>query len=110
MTKKRVYEVAKDLGIENKELIAHLGKLGIEVKSHASSLEDSDVERVRRLLRSREPHEVVEERIKSTVIRRRAVHAPVEERTEPPAEEVAAAKDQQAREADEAAGSSRAKL
>ncbi|MCX5841671.1 MAG: translation initiation factor IF-2 N-terminal domain-containing protein, partial [Deltaproteobacteria bacterium] len=29
MSKKRVYELAKELGIENKELIARLDKLGI---------------------------------------------------------------------------------
>src|SRR3990172_12686194 len=86
MTKTRVYELAKELGIENKDLIAHLGKLGIEVKSHSSALEDSDIERVKRLLRAHEPHDVVEARIKSTVIRRRAVPAPVEE--QPPTPEI----------------------
>jgi len=79
MTRKRVYELAKELGIDNKGLITHLGTLGVEVKSPSSSLEDSDVERVKRLLRSSEPHETIEKRIKSTVIRRRAVHTPMEE-------------------------------
>ena len=88
MTKKRVYELAKELGIENKDLIAHLSKLGVEVKAVSSSLEDSDVERVMRMLRSRQPHEVVEERIKSTVIRRRTVQLPVEEVVEPVVEPV----------------------
>ena len=40
MTKKRVYELAKELGMENKELIARLEKIGIAVKSHSSTLED----------------------------------------------------------------------
>ena len=79
MSKKRVYELAKELGIENKELIARLDKLGISVKSHSSTLEDSDVERVQRNMLSSEPHETVEKRIKSTVIRRRVVRPVVEE-------------------------------
>ncbi|MBP9650682.1 MAG: translation initiation factor IF-2 N-terminal domain-containing protein, partial [Syntrophaceae bacterium] len=35
MSKKRVHELAKELGLENKDLIAHLERLGITVKSHA---------------------------------------------------------------------------
>ena len=79
MSKKRVYELARELGIDSKELIAHLEKIGVSVKSYASVLENSDVERIKRTLRAAEPHELVEERIKATVIRRRAVHIPVVE-------------------------------
>jgi translation initiation factor IF-2 len=79
MSKKRVYELAKELGIENKELIARLEKLGLTGKSHSSSLEDSDMERIKRNLHAAEPHEVEEKRIKSTVIRRRAVRSVAEE-------------------------------
>ena len=82
MTKKRVYELAKELGIENKVLISHLETLGVVVKTQASSLEDSDVERITRLLRKDEPHDTEEIRVKPTVIRRRAVHLPVEESAE----------------------------
>jgi translation initiation factor IF-2 len=79
MSKKRVYELAKELGIENKELIARLEKLGLTGKSHSSSLEDSDMERIKRDLHAAEPHEVEEKRIKSTVIRRRAVRSVADE-------------------------------
>ncbi len=79
MSKKRVYELAKDLGLENKELISRLEKIGIAVRSHSSTLEDSDLERIQSELLSPEPREVVEQRIKSTVIRRRAVRLPAEE-------------------------------
>ncbi|MEI7672347.1 MAG: translation initiation factor IF-2 N-terminal domain-containing protein, partial [Deltaproteobacteria bacterium] len=82
MTKKRVYEFAKELEIENKDLIAHLETLGVSVKSHSSTLEDSDVERVMRLLRKGEPHGTEETRVKPTVIRRRSVQTPVEESIE----------------------------
>ena len=79
MSKKRVYELAKELGLENKELIARLEKIGIAVRSHSSTLEDADMERIQTELLSPEPREVVEQRIKSTVIRRRAVREPAEE-------------------------------
>ena len=85
MPKKRVYELAKELDLENKDLIAHLEKIGITVKSHSSSLEDSEVERIKGELLAKEPRQIVEERIKTTVIRRRAIRTPMEE---PPVEEV----------------------
>ena len=43
MTKMRVHELAKELGMENKALIEALEKRQIEVKSHMSSLEESVV-------------------------------------------------------------------
>lgn len=79
MTKKKVYQLARELGIENKDLIARLEKMGITGKSHSSALEDSEVERVERQFHAREAQEIEEKRVKSTVIRRRAVHVPVEE-------------------------------
>ncbi|MBW6484927.1 MAG: translation initiation factor IF-2 [Syntrophobacterales bacterium] len=79
MSKKRVYELAKDLGLENKELIARLERIGITGKSHSSALEDGELERIQSELLSKEPKEIVEKRIKSTVIRRRAVPAAVED-------------------------------
>ena len=48
MTKMRVHELAKELGIENKELIEILQKKNVEVKNHMSSLEDSVAEEIRR--------------------------------------------------------------
>ena len=79
MAKKRVHELAKELGLENKDLIAHLEKLGIMVKSHASTLEDHEIERVKEDLQTKSPRQIVEERIKTTVIRRRAVRTPLDE-------------------------------
>ncbi len=82
MTKKRVYELAKELGIDSKELISRLEKLGIAVKAPQSTLEDTDLEKIQAELLSNEPHEMVEQRIKSTVIRRRAMR-PVAEEVKP---------------------------
>jgi translation initiation factor IF-2 len=42
----RVHELAKQLGIPNKELVPVLRDMGIDVKSHASSLTDRQVEQV----------------------------------------------------------------
>ncbi len=46
MAKVRVYELAKDLGVESKELIAKLSSVGIDVKNHMSTLEDNEVAKV----------------------------------------------------------------
>jgi len=43
MGTKRVYELAKEMGLENKELLAKLEEAGIEVSSHSSSLTDEDL-------------------------------------------------------------------
>jgi translation initiation factor IF-2 len=57
ITKKRVYELAKELGLENKDLIARMEKLGMKGKSHSSSLEDSEVERIQREFFGANPRE-----------------------------------------------------
>lgn len=47
MAKMRVHELAKELGLSSKEAISKLADLGIEVKSHASSIETEDADRLR---------------------------------------------------------------
>jgi len=37
----KVYELAKKMGIKNSEMIEKLNKMGVEVKSHLSTVEDS---------------------------------------------------------------------
>jgi translation initiation factor IF-2 len=44
----RVYELAKELGLSNKEGLELALSLGIGVKSHSSSIEDAQADRVRR--------------------------------------------------------------
>ena len=39
----RVYELAKQLGMENRELIPELKRLGIPVASHSSALDEDSV-------------------------------------------------------------------
>ena len=115
MAKIRVYELARTLNMNNKELLQKLEEMEIEVKSHMSSLDELTVELIKTNLLGRKPVEAEEEtRVKSTVIRRRkkrvkaeAAEAPqpeaaeavgkveekvVEKAAEAPAEEVAEAK------------------
>src|SRR5215468_11087176 len=70
--KVRLYEVAKDLGLANKDLVAKVRALGIQVKNHMSNLDVEDVARVRRALDKERQANLVEERLSSTVIRRRS--------------------------------------
>jgi translation initiation factor IF-2 len=73
MSKVRVYEVARELGLNNKELVAMFQSLGFaEVRNHMSAVEADVVERVRRKLERKSEPEVVEERLNSTVVKRRS--------------------------------------
>ncbi|MBT8490633.1 MAG: translation initiation factor IF-2 N-terminal domain-containing protein, partial [Deltaproteobacteria bacterium] len=84
MSKTRVYVLAKELGFDSKEFITRLEQLGIAVKSHSSTLSDSDVERIRREFALGERSKVVEKRVKSTVIRRRRIAEIAAKEEKPP--------------------------
>ncbi|MCX7634407.1 MAG: translation initiation factor IF-2, partial [Syntrophales bacterium] len=49
------------------------------IRDSSSTIDDSDVERIKRDFYAGEPHELVEKRIKPAVIRRRAVRTPADE-------------------------------
>jgi translation initiation factor IF-2 len=76
MIKVRVYEVARELGLDNRELVSKIASLGIQVRNHMSALEPAEVERIKRALDKDKQSNVVEERIRPTVVRRRAVATP----------------------------------
>ena len=46
MSKKRLYEIARELGKESKEVVTRAKELGIEVKSHSSSVEAEAASRI----------------------------------------------------------------
>lgn len=46
MSKKRLYEIAKELGKSSKEVVEYAQELGLDVKSHSSSVEESDAKRI----------------------------------------------------------------
>ena len=49
--KVRIYQLAKELGIDSKELLGHLDNLGVTYKSHSSSLEEDVADTVRQLVK-----------------------------------------------------------
>ncbi len=97
MSKVRVYELAKEIGVESKDLTARLQELGYDVKTASSSLDDAVADEIRIKLGAVET-KVETKRIQSkgrtTIIRRRTSAvmtpepeaAPVEERLEEEAE------------------------
>jgi translation initiation factor IF-2 len=86
MAKIRVYELAKELQMENKVLVDLIRETGIDVKSHSSSLSDEEVSLIKGHLKGTKSLVVEEQRIKSTVIRRRKKIVEVEQ--EPGQEEI----------------------
>ncbi|RME29771.1 MAG: translation initiation factor IF-2 [Deltaproteobacteria bacterium] len=84
MSKMRVYEIAKEVGLESKALVEKLKEMGYEVRSHASSLDADVANNIIEKLKAEKNERVVEQRVSSGVIRRRArvVRRPAEQ---PPA-------------------------
>jgi len=69
--KTRIHELAKELNMENKDFLKLLEKMGLVFKSVHSTLEESDVERVKNQISLSRKEGVVEQRVKPTIIRRR---------------------------------------
>ena len=99
MKKVRVYELAKEAGLDNKELVARLQEWGFAVKSHSSSLDEDVALKVRQklgLVQTETEEKRLQPRGQTTIIRRRkavvteeAEAAPPEAEAAPEAEEVA---------------------
>jgi len=101
MKKMRVFELAKELSIDAKELLRIAKDLAISVESTMSVLDVHDMERIRKRLekdtqkKDEQPAQEVyeEKRVSTNIIRRRAKAVPApepEEAQEKPAEEVTA--------------------
>jgi translation initiation factor IF-2 len=72
MAKIRVYELARNLNMKNKELLDKLEEMTINVRSHMSSLDDDTVAEIKMNLQVKKKPDTVEvTRVKPTVIRRR---------------------------------------
>ena len=110
MAKVRVHELARDLNMTNKLLLAKLNDMDIDVKSHMSSLDDDVIAEIKESLFGTKKETIEETRIKPTVIRRRrkktkvdpseAVETQPEEEAAPeeaetPAEEIEKAVDEE---------------
>ena len=48
--KVRIYELSRDLGLENRDVLDAAEKLSIAAKSHSSSISDSEAAKIRSLL------------------------------------------------------------
>ena len=58
MSKIKIYELAKELQVTSKEVIELLGKKNIEVKSHMSSIDDTEADQIRgSILKEEKPAE-----------------------------------------------------
>ncbi|MEW6595472.1 MAG: translation initiation factor IF-2 [Thermodesulfobacteriota bacterium] len=74
MKKVRVYELAKEAGLDNKELVAKLQEWGYAVKSHSSSLDEDVALKARQqlgLVQMETEEKRVQQRGQTTIIRRR---------------------------------------
>ncbi len=86
MSKVRVYEVAKQLNLEPKAVVALFQTIGVpDVRNHMSSVDADAVERIKRHLEKQKTHDTVEERIRPGVIKRRAVAKPTDAAPSSPA-------------------------
>ena len=61
MAKVRIYELARELGLESKEVLEQATELGLEVKTASSGLEESDADLVRLAFTEDEAEEAPEE-------------------------------------------------
>ena len=74
----RVYEIAREVGIPNKDLLAKIRAMGLDVNNHMSSLDADDVEKIKRSLKQEKGGGGVETQSKSNapaaapVLRRRS--------------------------------------
>jgi len=74
--KKRLYDVAKDLGLPNKEVVAKAQALGIDIKNQMSLLQPDEVVRLKRAIDKERQESQVVEQLGPSVIRRRTKAAP----------------------------------
>jgi len=82
MAKIRIYELAKQLNMTNRVLLEKLKEMNVAVKSHMSGIDKEAVESIKETLFQKKTEEVVEKRIKGTVIRRRRKVVPKEPEAE----------------------------
>jgi len=77
MAKQRVYELARELNMTNKTLLAKLQEMDVEVKNHMSTLGDEEISKIKsNIYNDAEKTEAYEaKRVKPNVIRRRRKRA-----------------------------------
>src|SRR3954466_10173180 len=73
--RRRLYELAKDLNVQPKDLLNKVRAMGIDVANHMSHLESVDVDHVSRAIDRERLENLEEVRLNDTVIRRRSKSA-----------------------------------
>jgi translation initiation factor IF-2 len=78
MAKVRVYELAKELNVDSKELVEKLKAGGINIKNYMSTLDEDTAVKAREVALGKVSAVIEEKRIRPTVIRRRKMTVAVE--------------------------------
>ncbi len=78
MSRMKVFELAKKLKIEDETLLKRIRDVGLGIEDATETLESEEVKIIEEIIRKERTDNVVEERIKPTVIRRRAKEKPAE--------------------------------
>jgi len=86
----KVSELAKKLKMENEVLVSKIQEMGLDVSDASENLKSEEVRILEEKIKKERSSEVVEERIKPTVIRRRAKKKGKPEKEEAPADAEAA--------------------
>ena len=55
----RIYELSRDLNLENKDILDAAQKLSISVKSHSSSISLTDAKKIKNLINTKPPAEKI---------------------------------------------------
>ena len=82
MAKIRVYELARELKMESKELVEALNAGGLDIKNYMSTLDEEMASKARKVISGAVSEVVIEKRVKPRVIRRRKKLVQVEEKDE----------------------------
>lgn len=84
MGKMKIYELAKELNLTSKEIMAKAKELGIEVKTHMSSIEEKEINKIKNKIGKKEENKTKKEEKKqnSPVIIRREIIITDEEKKE----------------------------
>jgi len=73
MGKIKIHEIAKKIGVNSKEVVEKAVKLGIDVKSHLSNVEEADAKRIEASFESTNKKEVKEKNDTPVIIRREVI-------------------------------------
>ena len=77
MGKMKLYDLAKELNLTSKELLKIAGEMGIDAKSHLSSIDDEDVVKIRNKYRNNSSEEKKEKKQNPNKVQKEPKTTPV---------------------------------